>query len=94
PNSTMPLDVNFNAFWQHEFLNGAGGLSAGLSNVTGPATFLFTTTGPTRDSALVGGGLSGELTKNITVFANYESQIGDKDVFGQSIIAGLSVSFK
>jgi outer membrane autotransporter protein len=93
-NSTMPLDVNFNAFWQHEFLNGAGGFSAGLNNVIGGGTFLYTGTGPTRDSALVGGGLSGQLTQNITLFANYESQIGDKNVFGQSIIAGLSVSFK
>ena len=92
-NNTFPVEFNFNMFWQHQYLDNSNGISAGLTNLGG-STFIFNSTGPSRDSFLAGGGAQGQVTQNITLFANYEAQVGDRQVFGQSILAGVSISFK
>jgi outer membrane autotransporter protein len=79
----MPLTFTANAFWQHEYLTP-------MRSVNNAAILV---SGSPRDSALIGGGVSGQLNQNVGLFVNYESQIGDKDVFGQSVIAGVSVGF-
>jgi fibronectin-binding autotransporter adhesin len=93
-NFPMPLDINFNAFWQHEFLNSSQGITASFSQVSSPSTFVFNSAAPERDSFLLGGGVTGHINQSISLFVNYEAQIGDNSLFGQSVMAGLAISFK
>ena len=86
------LTFNFNAYWQHEFLDNSQNVSANFSGL-GAGSFAFQTGSPTRDSGLLGGGISGNLSKGITLFANYELQAGTKSQFAQTVMAGVAISF-
>ena len=86
------LTVNFNAYWQHEFLDNSQNISANFSGI-GAGSFAFQTGSPTRDSGLLGGGISGNLTKGVTLFANYELQAGANSQFAQTVMAGVAISF-
>ncbi len=88
----LPISINFNAFWQHEFLNSSRNISATFSSLGG-GSFLYSTPGPSRDSALLGLGASGYVCKNVSLFVNYETQIGAKSQFAQTVMAGVGVSF-
>ena len=88
----LPISINFNAFWQHEFLNSSRNMTASFTQL-GSGSFLYSTAGPSRDSALLGLGASGYLTKDISLFLNYETQVGDHNQFAQTVMAGVAVSF-
>ncbi|MGC9261331.1 MAG: autotransporter domain-containing protein, partial [Phycisphaerae bacterium] len=88
----LPISINFNAFWQHEFLNSSRNMTASFTSL-GSGSFLYNTPGPSRDSALLGLGASGYLTKNVSLFVNYETQVGDKNQFAQTVMAGVAVNF-
>ena len=88
----LPISVNFNAFWQHEFLNSSRNISATFTSLGG-GSFLYSTPSPSRDSALLGLGASGYMCKNVSLFVNYETQIGAKNQFAQTVMAGVGVSF-
>ena len=88
----LPISVNFNAFWQHEFLNSSRDINASFAQLGG-GSFIYNTPGPSRDAALLGLGASGYLTRNVSLFVNYETQIGDKKQFAQTVMAGVAVSF-
>ena len=91
-NNPLPISINFNAFWQHEFLDSARNINASFTQLGG-GSFIFTTAGPSRDSALLGLGASGYIGKQVSLFVNYETQVGDHRQFAQSIMAGVAVSF-
>ncbi len=91
PQMRLPISLNFNAFWQHEFLDSSRDISASFTSLGG--SFLYNTPGPSRDSALLGLGASGYLTKNVSLFVNYETQVGDKNQFAQTVMAGVAVNF-
>jgi autotransporter-associated beta strand protein len=88
----LPISINFNAFWQHEFLNSSRDITASFTQLGG-GSFLYSTAGPSRDSALLGLGASGYLTKNVSLFVNYETQVGNHNQFAQTVMAGVAVSF-
>ena len=91
-NNPLPISINFNAFWQHEFLDSARNINASFTQLGG-GSFIFTTAGPSRDSALLGLGASGYIGKQVSLFVNYETQVGDHRQFAQSVMAGVAVSF-
>jgi outer membrane autotransporter protein len=94
-NTTMThpvLSVSLNAYWQHEYLNSGRAITSSINGLGG-GSFVFNTGSPSRDSALMGLGANGSLGHGITLFANYESQIGDKKQFAQTVMAGVAVSF-
>ena len=88
----LPININFNAFWQHEFLNSSRDITASFTQLGG-GSFLYNTAGPSRDSALLGLGAGGYVTKDVSLFVNYETQVGDKNQFAQTVMAGVAVSF-
>jgi autotransporter-associated beta strand protein len=90
---SVPVDFSANAFWQHEFLNGSRGITASFTEL-GTGSFVIDTAGPERDSALLGAGVSGNLTRNITLFVNYESQLGPRSMFAQSVLAGVAIALR
>ncbi len=86
------LNVSLNAYWQHEFLNSGRDISSSINGLGG-GSFVYQTGSPSRDSALMGLGVNGSLCRGITVFANYELQMGDKKQFAQTMMVGAAVSF-
>ena len=88
----MPLVVSFNAFWQHEYIGRRGALVSTFSQI-GPGSFLYNAPSPSRNSAILGIGIGGYLTKNTSLFVNYQTQIGDHRQFAQTVMAGLAVGF-
>ncbi len=88
----MRINISFNAFWQHEYLNSARDITAAF-NQFGTGSFVYQTTGSSGDSALVGLGADGYLTKDVSVFVNYEVQVGQHSQFGQTAMVGLAMSF-
>ena len=88
----LPVNINFNAFWQHEYLNSARDITASFTQLGG-GSFIYNTSGPSRDSALLGLGVGGYLAKNVSLFVNYETQVGNHDQFAQTVMAGLAMSF-
>jgi len=91
-NNPLPISINFNAFWQHEFLDSSRDINASFTQLGG-GNFIYNTAGPSRDSALLGLGASGYINKQISLFVNYETQVGDHRQFAQTVMAGVAVSF-
>ena len=91
-NLPLPISFNFDAFWQHECLDSARGITSSFSQVSG-GQFLFGTPGPARDSALLGVGASGYLAKGVSLFVNYQTQIGERSQYAQTVMAGVAVKF-
>jgi outer membrane autotransporter protein len=88
----LPLVVSFNAFWQHEYIGRSGSLVASFSQI-GSGSFLYNQPSPSRNSAILGLGIGGYLTKHTSLFVNYQTQIGDHRQFAQTVMAGVSIGF-
>ena len=86
------LNVSLNAYWQHEFLNSGRAITSSINGL-GSGSFVYQTGSPSRDSALMGLGVNGSLCRSMTVFADYELQMGDKKQFAQTVMLGAAVSF-
>ena len=71
---------NARAMWMHEFLNPETSLNTMFTSVGGPS---FATRGLNfgRDWAVVGAGLSWQATRQFSVYANYDIQMNDYQVF-------------
>jgi uncharacterized protein YhjY with autotransporter beta-barrel domain len=80
------------ATWQHEFLDQDRGLTSSFTEFAG-GSFTVRTPNPSRDSALVDLGLDAQVDDTITVFGDYIVQAGQDDYFGQSLQAGVRLSF-
>ncbi|MDA8376525.1 MAG: autotransporter domain-containing protein, partial [Planctomycetia bacterium] len=92
PHIPLPVSLNFDAFWQHECLNSARGITSSFSQISG-GQFLYGIPGPARNSALLGLGVSGYLSKGTSLFVNYQTQIGSNSQFAQTVMAGVAVRF-
>jgi outer membrane autotransporter protein len=77
--------------WNHEFLDVSQSLSASLVGVPG-STFSATGINFGRDAALVGAGLSMELSPDAKVFVDYDGKLGSR-LQEHSISGGLRVRF-
>ncbi len=86
------LNVSLNAYWQHEFLNSGRAITSSINGLGG-GSFVYQTGSPSRDSALMGLGVNGSVCHDVTVFANYEMQMGDKKQFAQTVMVGAAVNF-
>ena len=77
--------------WSHEFLDASQTITAALVGVPGST---FSTTGINfgRDAALVGAGLSLELSPDAKVFVDYDGKLGSR-LQEHSVSGGLRVRF-
>jgi fibronectin-binding autotransporter adhesin len=78
--------------WQHEFMDQSRGINSSL-NAVGGGSFLVLTNQPSRDSGLVDFGLSVDLNRTATIFADYMAQFGQQDYFAQFLQAGVRIGF-
>ena len=87
-NITPHLDAS----WQHEFLDQSRGVTSQFDNFSSGA-FSVRTNSPSRDSALVDAGVNIDVSKTMTVFADYMVQAGQDNYFGQSVQGGVKIGF-
>ena len=79
------------ASYQHEFSNDGRTIEARLEG--GSNIFQVTTDEPTRDFALVGSGITVELTESVSFNAGYDAQVGQRDYVAQSFYGSIHFSF-
>jgi outer membrane autotransporter protein len=77
--------------WNHEFGDASQKITASLVGVPG-STFSATGIVFGRDTALIGGGLSMELSPDAKVFVDYDGKLGSRSQ-EHSISGGLRVRF-
>ncbi len=92
PRPTAPaVTFTANAYWQHEYLNLSRGV---IAQPIGGSSFVTDTPAHDRDSALLGCGVSGDLARNITLFVDYQAQIGPGRELVNSAMAGLAIALR
>jgi outer membrane autotransporter protein len=89
---SVALTSEVRAAWQHEYLDDSRDITASFNDPSAGA-FAVHTTGPQRDSALLGAGLTAQVTKTINLFLNYDAQVGQKDFIAQAIQGGGRLRF-
>ncbi len=88
------VNWGLNAFWQHEYFDGSRGIIASFVASPGSASFAIDTPAPDRDAALLGADISGSLAPGVTVFLDYEAQLGHPRQLAQSALAGLAIALR
>jgi uncharacterized protein YhjY with autotransporter beta-barrel domain len=88
----VTFSPHLTATWQHEFMDQARGLTSSFTQFA-DGSFTVRTDNPSRDSALVDLGLDARVDDMITVFGDYVVQAGQDNYFGQSLQAGVRLSF-
>jgi outer membrane autotransporter protein len=86
------LEPSLKAAWEHEYLYSALPITAGFAGIPGPsATF----SGPSEghDSAIVSAGISAQWTPALTVYVNYDGQLGRGNYDSNAVTGGVRVSF-
>ena len=86
------LQPNFTAMWQHEYLNGSSGITSQF-NIPGTTPFSIQTAAPSRDSALLGLGMTATLDNSMVLYLNYLADVGAADYFAQSVEGGFKARF-
>ena len=89
---TVVLTPHLDASWQHEFLDQSRGITSQFTSV-GAGSFSVATPNPSRDSALIDGGLNADLNGQVSLFLDYLVQAGQSNYFGQSVQAGAKIGF-
>jgi len=83
---------HFSAAWQHEYMDDSRGITSQFNQI-GAGSFTVQTSAPERDSALLDLGLDAQLEKEIGLFVDYGTQVGQDHYYAQSITAGIKIDF-
>jgi fibronectin-binding autotransporter adhesin len=86
------LTPSFTAMWQHEFLDDSSGITSSFNDFNSNP-FTIQTAAPSRDSALLGIGLSATLSNSMTLYINYLADVGATNYFAQSVVGGFKARF-
>jgi uncharacterized protein YhjY with autotransporter beta-barrel domain len=86
------LQPNITAAWQHEYLNDAADITSSFADFNS-SPFNTRTTAPSRDSALLGVGLTATLNNSLSLYINYMADVGADDYFAQSVYGGVKTRF-
>jgi uncharacterized protein YhjY with autotransporter beta-barrel domain len=86
------LQPNLTLMWQHEYLDSSSGITSSFNDFSSSA-FTINTAAPSRDSALVGCGLTATLNTSVALYLNYLADVGAGDYMAQSVIAGFKGRF-
>jgi outer membrane autotransporter protein len=88
----VSLTPHVSVSWQHEYLDNSAGITSQFDGAGG-GSFSTQTDSPDRDSAFVDVGLDATVSKNVTVFVDYEAQAGQSNFFAQSAQGGVRIGF-
>jgi len=89
---SVVFQPNFILAWQHEYLDDASDITSQF-NAPGMTPFSILTSAPSRDSALVGIGVTAMLDQSLTLYLNYLANVGAQDYFAQSVQGGFKARF-
>jgi fibronectin-binding autotransporter adhesin len=86
------VEPSIKAAWEHEYLYSALPITAGFAGVPGPsATFVGPREG--HDSAIVSAGVSVQWTPAITIYVNYDGQLGRQNYDSNAVTGGVRIGF-
>jgi uncharacterized protein with beta-barrel porin domain len=88
----ISLTPHVSASWQHEYLDDSRGINAQFTGAGG-GSFVTQTDSPDRDAAFLDVGLDATVAKNVTLFVDYETQVGQQNYFAQSAEGGVKIGF-
>ncbi len=88
----IALEPSLKAAWEHEYRYSALPITAGFAGIPGPTATFF---GPNEghDSAVVSAGVSVRLTPAITVYVNYDGQLGRGNYDSNAVTGGVRMTF-
>jgi uncharacterized protein YhjY with autotransporter beta-barrel domain len=86
------LQPNLTAMWQHEYLDNGSGITSNFSDFNS-SSFTIQTAAPSRDSALIGCGLTATLSNSMSLYLDYLADVGASDYFAQSVVGGVKARF-
>lgn len=86
------LQPNITAVWQHEYLNDSSAITSNFADFS-TSSFTINTTAPSRDSALLGVGLTATLSTSMIFYFNYMADVGANNYFAQTLMGGFKTSF-
>ncbi|MCE0523166.1 MAG: autotransporter domain-containing protein [Methylacidiphilales bacterium] len=86
------LQPNLTAMWQHEYLDSGSGITSSFNDFSA-SPFTIQTASPSRDSALIGCGLTATLNNSMAFYLNYMADVGAGDYWAQSVIGGFKARF-
>jgi hypothetical protein len=83
---------NFTFMWQHEYLDNSSGITSQFTSFASNP-FTIQTAAPTRDSALLGLGVTATLNNSMAFYLNYMADVGTSDYLAQSVMGGFKARF-
>jgi len=86
------LQPSLFAMWQHEYLNSSSGITSSFNDFAS-TPFTIQTAAPSRDSALIGVGLTATLNNSMALYLDYLADVGADDYWAQSVVGGLKARF-
>jgi uncharacterized protein YhjY with autotransporter beta-barrel domain len=86
------LQPNLTAMWQHEYLDNGSGITSSFNDFSANP-FTIQTAAPSRDSALIGVGLTATLNNSMALYFNYLADVGASNYFAQSVVGGFKARF-
>jgi uncharacterized protein YhjY with autotransporter beta-barrel domain len=86
------LQPNLTAMWQHEYLDSSSGITSSFNDFSSNP-FTIQTAAPSRDSALIGCGLTATLNNSMALYLNYLADVGAGDYWAQSVVGGFKARF-
>lgn len=89
----LELTPHFQASWQHEYMDNSDGINSQFNTGAGGGSFIVQGQQPERDSAFLDLGLDGQVSKNVTLFIDYQTQAGQNNFSAQSAQGGMRVGF-
>ena len=91
----VTLTPQVNAAWYHEFLDNENGVTTSIGGAPAIGSFLVRTQPPERDFALVGAGIGivPNCCDRVTIFFNYDAQVGQSDFMANTVDGGVRIGF-
>ncbi len=86
------LEPSLRAAWEHEYKYSALPITAGFAEIPGPSATFF---GPSEghDSAVVSAGVSAQWTPAISIYVDYDGQLGRDNYDSNAVTGGVRIAF-
>jgi outer membrane autotransporter protein len=86
------VEPSLKAAWEHEYLYSALPITASFAQIPSPSATFF---GPSEghDSAIISAGVSAQWTPAMTIYVNYDGQLGRGNYDSNAVTGGVRISF-
>jgi outer membrane autotransporter protein len=86
------VEPSLKAAWEHEYLYSSLPVTASFAEIPSPSATFF---GPSEghDSAIISAGVSAQWTPAMTIYVNYDGQLGRGNYDSNAVTGGVRISF-